>query len=128
MKLLLDTHIALSVIERSLSVKFPQFATVIRSTETNNYVSVVSLWEIAIKVRLGKLQSRVALAELPTVLKLQSISLLMMKSEHAVGEAIPEPPTRDPFDRMLVTQAQIEGMRLITIDRALADHPVTFRL
>ncbi len=128
MKLLLDTHIALSVIERSLSVKFPQFATVIRSTETNNYVSVVSLWEIAIKVRLGKLQSRVALAELPTVLKLQSISLLMMKSEHAVGEAIPEPPTRDPFDRMLVTQAQIEGMRLVTIDRALADHPVTFRL
>ena len=128
MKLLLDTNIALSVIERSLSVKFPQFATVIRSTETNNYVSVVSLWEIAIKVRLGKLQSRVALAELPTVLKLQSISLLMMKSEHAVGEAIPEPPTRDPFDRMLVTQAQIEGMRLITIDRALADHPVTFRL
>ena len=127
MKLLLDTHVALSVIERSLSVRYPQFAPIIRSTETHNFVSVVSLWEIAIKVRLGKLQSRAALSELPNVLKSQHISILMMKSDHAVGEAVPEPPTRDPFDRMLLAQALIEGMRFITVDRALADHPVTFR-
>jgi PIN domain nuclease of toxin-antitoxin system len=127
MKLLLDTHIALSIMECSLALKFPQFVAAIRSPETLNRVSVVSLWEIAIKVRLGKLESRVPLSEMANMLKRQNVSILMMKSDHAVAEVLPEPMTRDPFDRLLVAQAQIEGMRFVTIDRALADHPVTFR-
>jgi PIN domain nuclease of toxin-antitoxin system len=127
MILLLDTHILLSVMERRLERDFPQFVKVIRSPSTINSASVVSLWEIAIKVRLEKLTSRVPLNEMAATLKQQHVSILMLKSEHAVAEPNPLPPTRDPFDRLLLAQAQIEGMRFVTVDRALADHPVTFR-
>jgi PIN domain nuclease of toxin-antitoxin system len=127
MILLLDTHILLSVMERRLERDFPQFVKVIRAPLTINRASVVSLWEIAIKVRLEKLTSRVPLNEMAATLKQQHVSILMLKSEHAVAEPNPLPPTRDPFDRLLLAQAQIEGMRFVTVDRALADHPVTFR-
>jgi PIN domain nuclease of toxin-antitoxin system len=43
---------------------------------------------------------------------------------HALASVEPEPATRDPFDRMLVAQCQIEGLRLLTIDRALVSHPL----
>ncbi len=127
MILLLDTHIVISILDLTLEQRFPQFTRVLRSTGNDNFVSVVSLWEIAIKVHLGKLDIEVPLDEMAATLKQQQVTILMLKSEHAVAEAIPEPPTRDPFDRLLLAQAQLEGMRFVTVDRALADHPVTFR-
>jgi PIN domain nuclease of toxin-antitoxin system len=127
MILLLDTHVLLSVMERSLERDYPQFVDVIRSPETYNRASVVSLWEIAIKVRIGKLQSRVPLDQMASTLRRQHVAILMLKSDHAVAEPQPLPPTKDPFDRLLLAQAQIEGMRFVTVDQALARHPVTFR-
>jgi len=41
---------------------------------------------------------------------------------HALAAVDPEPATRDPFDRMLLAQCQIEGLRLVTIDRSLVSH------
>jgi PIN domain nuclease of toxin-antitoxin system len=52
---------------------------------------------------------------------------LNVDHRHAV-EALEElPPTRDPFDRLLLAQCQVEGMRLVTLDRALARHPLAWR-
>ncbi|MGL5116572.1 MAG: type II toxin-antitoxin system VapC family toxin, partial [Beijerinckiaceae bacterium] len=127
MILLLDTHVILSVMSRNLEKDYPQFVDTIRSPLTYNRASVVSLWEIAIKIRIGKLQSRIPLEEMASTLRLQHVAILMLRPEHAVAEPTPSPPTRDPFDRLLLAQAQIEGMRFVTVDRALADHPVTFR-
>jgi PIN domain nuclease of toxin-antitoxin system len=127
MRLLLDTHIVLSVLQLSLERDYPQFVHAIRSEEAQNHVSVVSLWEIALKVRLGKLTTRLPLERMAEAIMRQDIVILAMRASHAVAEPVPEPPTRDPFDRMLLAQAQIEGLRLVTVDRALADHPVTFR-
>jgi PIN domain nuclease of toxin-antitoxin system len=127
MNLLLDTHIVISILDLTLERRFPQFVRALRNVGNDNYVSVVSLWEIAIKVRLGKLDIEVPLNEMATTLKQQAAFILMLTSEHAVAEALPEPPTRDPFDRLLLAQAQIEGMCFVTADRKLTDHPVTFR-
>jgi PIN domain nuclease of toxin-antitoxin system len=46
---------------------------------------------------------------------------------HVITLVLPEPPTRDPFDRLLLAQAQVEGLQLVTIDRALIDHPLAYR-
>jgi PIN domain nuclease of toxin-antitoxin system len=127
MNLLLDTHIVISILDLTLERRFPQFAGVLRDINNENFVSVVTLWEIAIKVRLAKLELDVPLDEMAATLKRQQIFVLMLKSEHAVAEPNPLPSTRDPFDRLLLAQAQLEGMRFVTVDRALADHPVTFR-
>ena len=55
------------------------------------------------------------------------IEIIPITSKHATTDLLVDVPTRDPFDRLLLAQAQIEGMRFVTVDRALADHPVTFR-
>ena len=44
-----------------------------------------------------------------------------------LADAEPEPQTRDPFDRLLLGQCQVENLRLVTLDRALAAHPLAWR-
>ncbi len=90
-------------------------------------VSVVSIWEIAIKQELGKLPRALRPDTIAPLMRAQGAVVLDVTESHAAHLLYPLPPTRDPFDRLLLAQAQIEGMRFVTVDRALADHPVTFR-
>ncbi|MFM9973102.1 MAG: type II toxin-antitoxin system VapC family toxin [Beijerinckiaceae bacterium] len=127
MKLLLDTHFVLAFVDKKLEERFPQFANLLVSEDAELSVSVASIWEIAIKTRLKKLDPRIDPSDMPSYLAHIGIEILGMTVAHATAEVQPEPLTRDPFDRLLLAQAQIEGMRFVTVDRALADHPVTFR-
>jgi PIN domain nuclease of toxin-antitoxin system len=82
------------------------------------------LWEIAIKSRLGKLKLTPRLSSLPELLDGLGIRIVAINEHHALASIEPEPATRDPFDRMLLAQCQVEGLRLVTVDRALASHPM----
>ena len=62
------------------------------------------------------------------MIKASGLTMLPIAIEHVLTVAQPEPPTRDPFDRLLLAQAQVENLQLVTIDRALVDHPLAFRL
>jgi PIN domain nuclease of toxin-antitoxin system len=122
MKLLLDTHIVLALFEQQ-SEKFPPaIQRRLADTTAAFHVSVASLWEIAIKWRLGKLQLTPPLGTLPELLALIGIALIPITASHVLTAAHPEPLTRDPFDRLLLAQCQVEDMRLVTIDRALVGH------
>jgi PIN domain nuclease of toxin-antitoxin system len=127
MKLLLDTHIVIWAIDRTLSARFPAIAELVTDGNNTCFVSAASLWEINLKQSIGKLEIDMKLSEIPDFLESHDIFLVGITAEHAVAEPNPLPPTRNPFDRLLLAQAQIEGMRFVTVDRALADHPVTFR-
>ncbi len=81
------------------------------------YVSAATIWELTIKSMLGKLTVP---AGLPAILTEQGLQLLNVTAEHA--EAIrdhPELARHDPFDRLLVAQADLAGLRLLTADRVL---------
>jgi PIN domain nuclease of toxin-antitoxin system len=122
MRLLLDTHIVLAIFEQQ-SAKFPaDIQRLLADTTAEFHVSVASLWEIAIKSRLGKLQLTPSLETLPELLGLIGVELLAISATHVLTAAHPEPLTRDPFDRLLLAQCQAEDMRLVTIDRVLAGH------
>jgi PIN domain nuclease of toxin-antitoxin system len=125
MTLLLDTHFVLAVIDGTVDVAYPAYSKAVNDSQC--HFSIVSLWEIAIKVRLGKLTTRVALADMAQTLEKQGVAQIGLTVQHVVAEATPVPETRDPFDRLLIAIAQTERMRFVTVDRALADHPVTFR-
>jgi PIN domain nuclease of toxin-antitoxin system len=127
MKLLVDTHFVLAILERDVTSRFPCFIDALNDPANSIFVSVVSLWEIGIKFRLKKLDAGVPLDEIVPTLDRLGIVLLGLTPSHSVGDTAPEPPTRDPFDRMLIVQAGMEGMQLVTVDRALAEHPVAFR-
>jgi PIN domain nuclease of toxin-antitoxin system len=127
MRLLLDSHILLAIQRRDTIICTSSIDQLVRSAENEKTVSVASLWEMAIKHRLGKLALDVPIAELPNAFLSLRFSLLNVDHHHAVEELDVLPPTRDPFDRLLLAQCQVEGMRLVTLDRALARHPLAWR-
>ena len=127
MRLLLDSHILLAIQRRDTIIYNTSIDQLVRSAENEKTVSVASLWEMAIKHRLGKLELDVPITALPNVFLSLRFSLLNIDHRHAIEELKDVPPTRDPFDRLLLAQCQVEGLRLVTLDRALAKHPLAWR-
>jgi PIN domain nuclease of toxin-antitoxin system len=127
MRLLLDTHVVIALCKNELLRKFPRIVKVLSAPSTEAVVSVASLWEIAIKTRLGKLDPEIPLERLPELLEAYGLEILEMTRHHALAYVAPDPATKDPFDRMLLVQCKLESMLLVTIDRALTDHPLAWR-
>ena len=125
--LILDTHVIVDLVDDGVRGLERRIRNVVEATDASLFVSVASLWEIAIKVRLGKLPMKASLEALPAALDDFGIAALSIDERHVLAELDREPPTRDPFDWLLLAQCQVEGMRLVTIDRALADHPLAMR-
>jgi PIN domain nuclease of toxin-antitoxin system len=115
-KLLLDTHTFLWFIDGS-----PQPSTAARTLieEADNevFLSVGSLWEIAIKVSLGKLSLGQPFERLmPAQLSLNSIELLNITISHTAKVITLPFHHRDPFDRLLIAQALVEDIPLVGVD------------
>ena len=121
MNLLLDTHVLLWWLADSPQLD-ARHREAIADRRNGVWVSAASLWEIGIKMKLGKLEGRGDLLE---VLGRSGFQQLEIGWKHA--EAAPRLPDhhRDPFDRMLVAQSITERLTLVTAD-SMADHyPVT---
>ncbi len=124
MRLLLDTHVLLAFIERGALGLPTGVAGLLMDRESEHHLSAASLWEIAIKRRLGKLELTIGLGALPELLEGLGVKIVVIDERHALATVEPEPMIRDPFDRMLLAQCQVEGLRLVTLDRALVSHPL----
>ena len=127
MRLLLDTHVAISVLENRTNTLVPFMQQALAATGNELHVSVATLWEIAIKWRLGKLTILFALDDLPALVEAMGMRLLTIEAGHVLAGVDPEPATRDPFDRLLIAQCQVEGMKLLTVDRVLLTHPLAWK-
>ena len=127
MRLLLDTHVLISASRHRIGTTYPAFADILLSPNTELFASVASIWEIAIKVRIGKLDIGIEPPDLVLLLRSFQMRILAIEHRHATALLDAEPPTRDPFDRMLLAQCQVEGLQLVTADRALVGHPLAWR-
>lgn len=126
MRLLLDTHVVLALLELG-SVALPKpLINALSNKDVELQVSAASLWEIAIKVRSGKLGIGMDLSALPDACASAGVTVFAIEPLHVLAELNPEPPTRDPFDRLLLAQASVESMQLVTLDRALRTHPLAW--
>ena len=113
MKLLLDTHVFLWWLVRSATSLAQSAATAIGDPQNRILVSVVVLWEIAIKRVIGKLSAPIDLEKDVTRI---GFELLTLQVTHIVATEHLPMHHRDPFDRMLVAQAVVEGATLVTRD------------
>lgn len=121
MRLLLDTHVFLWAADMTERLS-PASRTAIESASNEVFVSSASAWEIAIKARLGQL--RFAVESLESVIDRLGFTTLVIAVDHALAAGTLPLHHRDPFDRMLVAQARLEGMTLATADKVLARYDV----
>ena len=127
MRLLLDTHVLLWA--AGVPDRLPAEALdLIEDPDTELIFSAVSLWEVVIKTGSGRAGFNVDARLLRRELLEHGYSELAMTGAHAVAVDLLPPVHRDPFDRMLVAQAQVEAMTLLTADRVLARYPGPIRL
>lgn len=114
MQVLLDTHALLWWL--SDDAKLSRRARIVISATSNTvFVSAASAWEIATKVRLGKLPSGVELAsDFDGHMEREGFLSLQISVEHAVRAGLLPGEHRDPFDRMLIAQAQAENLQLVS--------------
>jgi PIN domain nuclease of toxin-antitoxin system len=124
---LLDTHVFLALIGPGAASLPTAVAALLRDGGNEHHLSAASLWEIAIKCRLGKLKLTHEVGALPELLDALGVKIVAIDERHALASVEPEPITRDPFDRMLLAQCQVEGLRLVTVDRAIVSHPLAAR-
>ena len=122
MKLLLDTHILLWAAQGSEQLS-SKAKTLIEDPENQLYFSAASLWEIAIKNKLGRADFKVDLAVLRRNLLDNDFEEIAINSAHTIGvDALPN-IHKDPFDRMLIAQTAVEGITLMTAYSIVAEYP-----
>lgn len=120
MRLLLDSHVVLWWLMEPQRLSRPVTDAISRGT-SEVLVSAASIWELSIKQSNGKLT-------LPGDLHDQAVSegftVLHVTGRHAAAVRALPTHHKDPFDRMLVVQAQLEGLTLVTADRAMSAYDV----
>lgn len=124
MKILLDTQCWLWML--SAPERFSSHArALVVATENELCLSAASAWEIAIKYALGKLQLPEPPARyVPSRLRETRTSPLAVEHGHALRVAELPPHHRDPFDRLLIAQAQVEDLPILTADPVLSQYDV----
>ncbi|MEN1958305.1 type II toxin-antitoxin system VapC family toxin [Luteimonas changyuni] len=126
MKYLLDTHLLLWAAAEPK--RLPKKARTLLEDASNTLLfSAASLWEVAIKANLGRPDFDVEPGVLRRGLLDNGYVELPIVSEHAVATGTLPPIHRDPFDRLLVAQAQVEGITLLTADPVVLQYPGPIR-
>ena len=124
MKVLLDTHVLLWWLQDSSRLRAPTRA-LMADPGSELLWSAASTWELAIKAGLGKVRLGRPLSQFVTeAIARQSLTPLPIHHAHAAAvEGLP-PLHRDPFDRLLVAQATVEGVPLLTADPQLTAYGI----
>lgn len=123
MRLLLDTHTLIWHYEND-----PQLSVVAKNTINGGdcpvFISAASIWEMCIKVGLGKLPLRAPVGELIADYRAQDVLFLPITEAHALAVGDLPDIHRDPFDRLLVAQARCEGLTIVIDDGFIPKYPV----
>ena len=127
MRVLLDTSYLFDFMDRP-GMFLDSERRVLAARGTDFYVSAVSIWEMRLKHnachRSGERKSRFSPEDVVATLEDQDMTFLPMTMRHATSELGTPLDHKDPFDELLMVQAQEEGLWLLTADRRLVGHPL----
>lgn len=122
MRLLIDTHVLIWALEGSSRLGNKARA-LLKDPEHEHWVSAASVWEIAIKSSVRKLALSRPLRDLEKGIVAAGFRMLDISIRHAAAVPEIEVPHNDPFDRLLLAQCEVETLRLLSADSALAGIP-----
>jgi PIN domain nuclease of toxin-antitoxin system len=124
LRVLLDTHALLWWLADDPALARTA-ARIIADTKNTVVVSAASAWEIAIKVRLGKLPTAASLtSDFYGQIEREGFELFAISAEHGIRAGLLPGLHRDPFDRMLIAQSQAENIPVITNEKAFDSYGV----
>lgn len=115
---MIDSHILIWWLLDAPELK-PSLKTLLANPSQKVYVSAASVWEIAIKQALGKLQG---FESLPEMLAISDFEVIDIKTHHAMYAANLPLHHKDPFDRMIIAQSVLEEFMLISEDRVFSSY------
>ena len=121
MKLLLDTHILLWVAGSPEKLS-ESTRSLLSSPDNSLFFSAVSIWEIVIKLVLGRKDFKADPYRLRKLLVSNGYAEISVTAEHALKVDSLPPLHKDSFDRLLLAQARVEGMRLVTADSQITQY------
>jgi PIN domain nuclease of toxin-antitoxin system len=123
MRLLLDTH-AFIWWDSDPAQLSPAALAALQDPANEVWLSVASVWELVIKAQLGKLALRLPLADIVRQQQANGLRVLPVSLAHVLAvEGLP-PIHKDPFDRLLIAQANVEGAELVSADQVVRQYPV----
>lgn len=123
MRLLIDTHVFIWSFQNTKRLS-KKAAIELTNPENEFFVSIVSVWEMQIKIMLDKMDLGGPLTEIISEQRSNGIRILDLNLSHALQlEKLPS-EHRDPFDRMLISQAIVEDMTLVTADKRFKEYAV----
>lgn len=115
MNYLLDTHTFLWFLEGNNNLS-EKARISIENTENIKFISIASIWEVAIKLNLGKLKLDIKLEELKEEILKNNFEILPLDFEHIIELSNLEEIHKDPFDRLIISQAISEKLTIISKD------------
>lgn len=129
MRLLLDTNQVLRICQMTDRISV-QTRELLWAPETALFVSAAAFWEISLKTRIrhasggSKLPLKSPPAEMLAYLASKGVAALAIEPRHTFVELVMPPYTNDPFDHLMLQQAQAEDLKVLTSDRGLHGHPL----
>jgi PIN domain nuclease of toxin-antitoxin system len=123
MRILLDTHAVVWYLDGNEKLQ-PNHRHLIVDSRNDLFVSTASLWELAIKISIGRLETPRSLSDILAALQKQGFEVLPVMPGHTLQITALPLHHRDPFDRMLIAQALVEHLSLLTYDIAFKSYGV----
>lgn len=123
MRILIDTHILIWHLEDDKRL-LAKHGDLIEDFNNSVFVSVASLWEIAIKMSRGKVSLSRPIEDIFREIERSTSSILLIEPNHALNVSILPFHHKDPFDRMIIAQAIAEDMSVLTTDSNFADYEI----
>ena len=121
---LLDTHTLIWFINGDAKLTDKAKKEIENKVE-GNYVSVISIWEIAIKISIGKLELNTSFEDFIRQIKSNSFQVLPVSTADALSISLLPFHHRDPFDRMIIVQAKNNNLKLITKDEVFHNYDIS---
>jgi PIN domain nuclease of toxin-antitoxin system len=125
MRYLLDTHTIIWYLDDSLRLP-PKTGKIIDNSNNRRCISSVSLWEIAIKLNLGKLTLNFTFDEFLDKIRSSEFEILQIRDEYLKRLSVLPPIHKDPFDRLLISTALVENLTIITADENVRKYDVAW--
>ena len=122
MKVLLDTHIFINLLNKSGNLD-ERMIRIVDNKTTKKHISIGSIWEIIIKINIGKLKTTGDFQYIYNQLERLNIQIISIKPYHLKTYLTLPLLHRDPFDRLIISQAMSEGLTLVTDDAHIKSYP-----